>query len=38
LPAGHVVGWDGESTAYGLNVFGHRCVIAGQIWGFTDDP
>jgi len=37
-PAGHVVGFDGESTGLGLNIFGHGCVITGQIWGFTGTP
>jgi len=37
-PAGHVVGFDGESAGLGLNIFGHGCVITGQIWGFTGTP
>jgi hypothetical protein len=37
-PAGHILGWDGESTGFGLNVFGHDCVLAGNIWTTTGTP
>lgn len=37
-PAGHVVGWDGESLALGLNVFDHKCLGSGNIWGMTGSP
>jgi len=36
--SGHVLGWDGESTAFGLNVFGHGCIVAGNIWTTTGTP
>jgi hypothetical protein len=34
-PAGHTVGWDGESTGFGLNIFGSDCVITGNPWATT---
>jgi len=35
-PAGHTVGWDGESTGIGLNIFGSDCLLSGNPWGVTE--
>lgn len=37
-PSGDLIGIDGESTVYGLNVFGHRCLVAGQAWTMRGNP
>ncbi|MCB2224001.1 MAG: collagen-like protein [Actinobacteria bacterium] len=33
-PSGDVIGYNSEATVFALNEFGHRCVMAGQVWAF----